>query len=80
MVEEQPQKPLIGLKSAAPVAHVGTKRADALTKMAIELSMLAQRQITSGQLLKYLIDNFAQAARSALEVEIRREKKGGTKT
>lgn len=69
----------IGLKARASNAHVGAERAATLTKMAIELSVVAQRQITSGQFLKYLIDHYAGPAKDALKAEFQQEAKGEQK-
>lgn len=65
----------VGNKSKAATAHIGGERGDLLTQAAIDLSATARRQITGSQFLKFIIDNYTEAAKAALLEQLLNEQR-----
>lgn len=47
--------------------HIGAPRTKKLTECAIDVSHHCRRQLTAGQFIQYLIDNYAEAAKEKLK-------------
>lgn len=47
--------------------HIGAPRTKKLTECAIDVSHHCRRQLTAGQFIMYLIDNFADEAKETLK-------------
>lgn len=47
--------------------HIGSPRTKRLTECAIDVSHHCRRQLTAGQFIQYLIDNYADAAKEKLK-------------
>lgn len=56
----------IGSRAKTTTVHVGLERHAILTSHAIDVSSQTRRQITASQLLKFMIDRFADQAKAEL--------------
>lgn len=64
---QTPSPTVIGEVKYAKTIHIGAPRAKMLTEYAIDVSHHCRRQLTAGQFIQYLIDNFADAAKEKLK-------------
>ncbi|MGM7284701.1 hypothetical protein ABRY74_22925 [Pseudomonas guariconensis] len=60
----------IGQKTNNTTVHIGGERYERLNQIAIELTVVAQKNIAPSRVNKFLIDNFADQAKDLLRQEI----------